>query len=356
MAAFYNTHIHTFRGDKDVPENYLPIGLVKLLSTKVGFFIVANLMSWLNSFSKNGMFERYRLFAALGKLGSQQAIFEKCYNEYPKDTKFIVLTMDMAYMGAGAVPRKYEDQLIELSNLQKIYPDNVLPFIHIDCRRDNCFDLFKTAIEQWNFKGLKLYPTLGTFPFDKRYYPIYEYCQTHNLPVVAHCSDGNPVFYKGKKNDLLQLLQGSTIPLVLGKKDNKALCAYFTHPLNYQQVMDDFPNLKICLAHYGKGNDAPNDVGGMNWDQTIKEMMKTYPNLYVDCAYSLYNQNWWSSIKVQLSTDPLLRDHFMFGSDFYMLEVDGTEKQCDIDFRAFIGEELFQQIAVTNPKKFMNVS
>ena len=363
-TGFYNTHTHIFRGTDDVPNGFLPLGLKSIVSTKVGFWLVGGIMKLLNSESTffgmtKDALDRYVQFVQTGKLGSQKAIFEDMYKHYPDDTKFIILPMQMQYMGAGNTPRPYEEQIIELRDLVKIYPNNLIPFVAIDCRMPNCFEFFKKCIEEYGFKGLKLYPPLGTFPYDKRYYPIYDYCQTHNLPVITHQSDGNPVYFKGSQDELIQLLQGYngcagaidwTIP-----RNNKSLCAYFTHPLGYKQVMNDFPNLKICLAHYGKGNEEPNDCGGMDWDDIVCDMLKTYSNLYTDIAYSMFNRDWWSSIKVQLSSNKLLHDKLLFGSDFYMLICDGTEKEYCVDFRAFLGETLFQQIAVMNPKKFLSI-
>jgi len=58
-------------------------------------------------------------------------------------------------MGAGKVERDYREQLTELANLRDTYPDSVIPFIHIDPRREGFYDLFITAIEKWGFKGVK---------------------------------------------------------------------------------------------------------------------------------------------------------------------------------------------------------
>ena len=359
---FYNTHIHIFDGVKDVPDRFLPLGLKKIVSTKIGFWIIKNIMKFLNPESKlfgmsKDAFNRYIQFVEIGKLGSQKAIFENCASQYPPDTKFFVLPMQMQYMGAGNTPRSYEEQILEICDIVKVYP-NVIPFVAIDCRMSDCFNFFKKCIEKYGFKGLKIYPPLGTFPYDNRYYPIYEYCQINKIPVVVHCSDGNPVYYKGSQDELIQLIEtgynGCAGPIDWSiPRNNKSLCAYFTHPLGWKQVMTDFPKLKVCLAHYGKGNEEPNDVGGMDWDDIICDMMKIYPNLYTDIAYSMYNKNWWNSVKLQLQSNTILREKLLFGSDFYMLECDGTEKEYCIDFRAFIGEELFNQIAVVNPTNFL---
>jgi len=44
----FNTHIHTFT-DKDVPRKFLPLGLVRILSTKIGFNIIAKGLNFLKS-------------------------------------------------------------------------------------------------------------------------------------------------------------------------------------------------------------------------------------------------------------------------------------------------------------------
>jgi len=82
INTFYNCHIHTFRSD-DVPDKFLPLGLVRVLSTKVGFRIVARALNWANPFTTNDQFDKYVKFVTIGKLGSQKAIFDECKRFYP---------------------------------------------------------------------------------------------------------------------------------------------------------------------------------------------------------------------------------------------------------------------------------
>ena len=42
-------------------------------------------------------------------------ILENIFKFYPIETKFVVWTMDMAYMGAGEPKQPYDDQLKELA-------------------------------------------------------------------------------------------------------------------------------------------------------------------------------------------------------------------------------------------------
>jgi predicted TIM-barrel fold metal-dependent hydrolase len=339
---FYNSHIHIFKGDQDVPDKFLPLGLVRWFA-KRDHPVFNWIMHNLNPLTDNDTFDKYLQFVRIGKLGSQENIFNECFKNYPKDTKFIVLPMDMAYMKAGKTSRPYEEQLIELKNLSSKYPKNIIPFVHIDCRREGYFDLFKKAIEEWGYKGLKLYPPLGVFPYDPRYDCIYDYCEKNNLPVIAHCTDGNPVFYKGSYKELNKLLEGCKLDIDWSKS-NKELCSYFTHPLGYKFVMDKHPNLKISLAHFGRQTE---------WDGIIKDMMEVYPNLYTDVSYSMYNEDNWAPLKINLITNDKLRNHCLFGSDFYMNAIECTEKQFDIKFRAYLGEELWSQISTINPTNFL---
>lgn len=352
---FYNTHIHTFIED-DIPRRFLPLGLVRLLASKPGYYLSAKLLNNLNPFSDKDLLDRYVKFVSIGKLGSQRKIFEECKRFYPEDTGFIILAMDMAFMGAGKVPRNYIDQIKELGELKKIYPQ-IYPFVHIDPRRKNYLDILKRCVEEWNFSGVKLYPPLGYFPFDQRLFPVYEYCQANNLSIVAHCSPFNPVHYKGSKKQIVKLLKASNEPVEIAHS-KKELCSNFTNPLNYKSVLSSFPDLRICLAHFGSeymwtqylDNPGKDD----NWFVIIKKMLLEYPNLYSDISFTLNNQEFFPLLKVILVNENV-RKKVLFGSDYYMVETKSDERRFGIDLRATIGEENFNHIATINPKRFLGV-
>ena len=352
----YNIHIHTFK-DEDVPRKFLPLGLVRILATKPGFQIVSKIMNNINPFSDKDTFDRYVKFVKSGRKPSQEAIFLDCARYYPKDTKFVVLPMDMAYMGAGEVPRQYTAQLDELVEMAEKH-SGIIPFIHVDPRRENYFETFQKYVEQYNFKGVKIYPPLGYFPYDDRLMPVYELCQEKGLPVISHCSPYNPVHYKGSKDEIRELLMNSKSDkaLELYDKSNKELCAQFTHPENWKFVMDRFPDLKICLAHFGseyyweKYLTDPHEPD--NWFNIIKDMIKEYENLYTDISFTLHNQEFFSTLKVLLSNEKI-KNRVLFGSDYYMVQTRSTERRFAMDLRAYLGEEYFQAIAKTNPERFL---
>jgi predicted TIM-barrel fold metal-dependent hydrolase len=351
----YNAHIHTFKQD-DIPVKFLPLGLVRLLASNFGANVFTHFLNNMNPFSEKDLLDRYVKFIKTGKLGSQQAIFEKCAGYYPDDTRFVILPMDMAFMGAGNVPRNYREQLDELAVLKEIYPKRVIPFVHVDPRRPNYEDIFYHFVEEKQFRGLKLYPPLGIFPYDERLYPIYDYCQRHKLPVIAHCSPYNPVHFRGSNSELEQLLKKSKTPVITKDKSRKEICASFTHPSNYEYVMRDFPELKISMAHFGSAHywteylERPGNKD--NWFLIIREMLKTWPNFYTDISFTMSDPSYFSLLKVLLTDDQLL-EKIMFGSDFYMVETESDERRFGLDLRAYLGEELFRKIAHKNPKVFL---
>jgi predicted TIM-barrel fold metal-dependent hydrolase len=350
-----NCHLHTFR-DEDVPVGFLPLGLCKILSTKVGYFILSRLLTTLNPFSNKDKFDRYVKFLNISKLGGQKEIFNECKKFYPEGTKFVILPMDMAFMGAGRVPREYERQIDELAILSK-EDDSIIPFIHVDPRRKGMFDLFQKAIEEYGFKGMKLYPPLGVFPYDISLFPFYTYCSRNNIPVISHGSPFNPVHFKGKRKDLLELLEKSQGYIDTKGKSEGELCSYFTHPKNYENILREFPNLRICIAHFGSEyywdkfiNDPGDDE---SWFTIIRKMIAKYPNFFTDISFTMENKSYWDTLKVLLVSDESINKKILFGSDFYMVETEATEREFSIGLRAHLGEDLFKLISETNPNKFL---
>jgi len=351
----YNSHIHTFK-EEDIPRKFLPLGLVRLLANQFGGNIFTHFLNNLNPFSDKDALDRYVKFIEIGKKESQQAIFEDCKRFYPERTRFVILPMDMAFMGAGKVPRPYEEQLEELVHLKSQYPDLIIPFIHIEPRRPNYKELFFKYVDEHHFQGLKLYPPLGVFPYDERFYPIYEYCEKNQLPVIAHCSPYNPTHFKGPKRELLKLLRASKTPINTKNKSKKELCSHFTHPHNYKYVMKDFPKLKISMAHFGSEYywkeylESPGNPE--NWFSIIRKMIFEYDNFYADISFTMNDTAYFALLKV-LMEDESIFEKILFGSDYYMVQTKTDERRFGLELRAYLGERLFRQMAHSNPEQFL---
>lgn len=97
------------------------------------------------------------------------------------------------------------------------------------------------------FRGVKLYPTYNYFfPNDTLLYPLYAVAEKLSLPVLFHT--GSSIF------------QNSRIK--------------YGNPIYYDDVAVDFPNLKIIMAHGGRGP----------WYDEAMTMVRLHKNVYIDVA------------------------------------------------------------------------
>jgi len=355
--AIYNCHTHIFTNE-DVPEDFLPWKLVWVLRN---FRLVPRLSYVLKRiipFIDNDLFDRFAATLDISDQRSQREVFETLMGFYPEGARFVVLAMDMEYMGAGDA-RSYRDQLDELALVREHYPDRLLPFVCADPRRHHILDIVKTYIEQRHFHGIKIYPPLGYYPFDDNLYPVYEYAQTNEIPILTHCSPGG-LYFKGRITK--DMFAHPKTGLLLERKPNKAFAANFSHPDNYVHVLKDFPNLKICLAHFGGEEEWNNylinpwDSGRTqhsSWFRIILNMIKTYPNLYTDISYTLHDPEFYPLLKVVM-LDNAARHKILFGSDFYVVQIDRAERAFSLGVRTALGEADFTLIAHTNPKAFLD--
>jgi uncharacterized protein len=95
------------------------------------------------------------------------------------------------------------------------------------------------------FKGVKLYPTYNYFyPNDTIMYPLYAVAQRLGIPVLFHT--GSSIF----KNSRIK----------------------YGNPIFYDDVAVDFPDLKIVMAHGGRGP----------WYEEAITMVRLHKNVFID--------------------------------------------------------------------------
>ncbi|WP_164721472.1 amidohydrolase family protein [Maribacter sp. MJ134] len=394
---------------------------------------------------------RFENLLRYANYNSQGGIFSKLTQQYPPNTQFVVLPMDMEYMDADIVPVSYlkqMDELIALKNISK-NKDVLLPFVFVDPRRiekqteidpffkyddsspdeiklENC--RLKTYLDD-GACGIKIYPALGYYPFDKKLLPLWLYCAQNEIPITTHCSVG-PIFYRGDKKvewDRHPIFEevisndenGQPKPpekLRLQQIRNIDFQANFTHPLNYtcllipeylkslleleeyqhlqllfgyskEGLKRDLSNLKINLAHYGgsenwdeflakdreqEANEIFNNpTVGLNlkkdllnltnlyrhwhyteWFSLISSMIIEFDNVYTDISYTTH-ENKYLNLLSEILNNPEIKDRVLFGTDFYVVSNQKTEKQYWIDMKNMMGDEKWNSISYKNPKRFL---
>ena len=365
MKTIYNCHSHVFT-NKAVPNNFLR-GAIPILGAIPGLteFLFNPLISWwlgtamknILPMQANDVLDRYAAFLNIGNDSTSEEIFNLLRSYYPRDTVFIIFSMDMEFMQAGRSRQTYREQLDELAELKKKYPDLIRPFIMLDPRRgkQEVEDLAKEYIEQKGFAGIKVYPPLGYYPYDARLSGVYDYAQRKKIPVVGHCA-GGPVFYR---KDLTPDMIDPNAPVKPYETPHP--CDHFAHPKCFEIVAQKYPDMKLCLAHAGGGVQMDDYLGASwevpdrkdrNWYVCVKRMIKKYRNVYTDISGGFDQSRYMPVLKLNM-LDSRLSSKILFGSDFYMEVTDMTEREFSIEVRAELGENDFFKIAHDNAEKFL---
>jgi predicted TIM-barrel fold metal-dependent hydrolase len=313
------------------------IRLLAWLLALIGQHPLAEKIRWLYDFQKE----------AAAK--DQKTVLRSVRRHHPSNTRFVVLPMDLSAIGHGAPPITLKDQHDELSQLAQdpTLGRAVIPFATIDPRADPQASELTRALDALHFKGVKIYPRLGFAPDHPTLMThVYPKMQAENLPLMTHCSRGG----------------------VQGRDVDDYWANRYTDPRAYLPVLQGFPNLRICLAHFGGQYDwksyveaAPGYRRDQNWQVQIREMIGSgaHPGLWTDISYTLFHfEDYIPFLRLFLTADTpaaaRLRRRTLFGSDFYMTRQEHlSEKAVCFRLRNALGEEIFRQIADENPRVWL---
>ncbi|HMU93078.1 MAG TPA: amidohydrolase family protein [Anaerolineales bacterium] len=309
---------------------------------------LAALLAAINPASDD-LLERYARFLNTSASDSQETIFKQIKHQYPENAKFVILPMDMEFMNLGAMKQSIEDQHADLLKLAAATEGSIIPFYAVDPRHEDIVERVKANLAKDKFRGIKIYPNLGYKPNHERLMDVYKICGD-TYPVISHCSPSGIWQYGLSESDRIN----------------------FGHPENYIPVLKENKKLRLCLAHFGGAEEwvkhlkgqTPSTGDGRAWVRVISDMLTSgnYPNLYTDISYTIFMPkvnglyiDLVDYLKVLLSNKQI-REHVLFGSDYYMVEQERiSEKEASILLRSRLGEDLYRQIAYTNPRKFLGI-
>ncbi|MCH8332330.1 amidohydrolase [Candidatus Sumerlaeota bacterium] len=141
----------------------------------------------------------------------------------------------------------YWEEVEAVAAVARNHPGRFIPFFACDPRRgDQALEDLDRAAKELGIRGVKIHPLAGFAPDDPEVcYPLYEKCIELQLPVLGHCR-----------------------PLGRGPGDE------LYNPQRYGRVAEDFPELKLCLGHFG----------GPPWREQALEVVAKYPNAYGDLS------------------------------------------------------------------------
>jgi predicted TIM-barrel fold metal-dependent hydrolase len=187
-----------------------------------------------------------------------------------------VHNMDEASSAEGAVPNEY------VADILKKYPDQFIAFAGYNPHRPaQSLAHVERAVTELGFKAVVFRPFVHRcFADDRRYYPLYHFCEKRGIPVWIHTS--------------------------VNWMTNVSI--YYGHPQHLEPVLIDFPRLKIIAGH-----------GGWPWIPDMVLMLWKYENLYTDTSahrpkyLNTPNTGWDMFMKYANST---IQDKICFGSDW----------------------------------------
>jgi len=78
----------------------------------------------------------------------------------------------------------------QVAAMSERHPGRLLMFAAVDPRRPEAVDILSEAHKNFGACGLKLYPPNGFYPYDPVCFPVYDYCEQNNLPILFHTGRG----------------------------------------------------------------------------------------------------------------------------------------------------------------------
>jgi hypothetical protein len=313
-------------------------------------------MAMLPSKATIELLKRYLLIGRFNRYKGQSGIFGRLRGQYPASTAFVILPMDMRFIGAGKPKQDIDKQMDDLVNIKNNHKAICFPFVFADPRRmedetyfgysvdpsgtvvlkDGC--LMKRLLEDEKFSGIKTYPALGYYPFDERLLPLWKYAVQQNLPIITHCIRGT-IFYRGNKkkewdeHPIFKQSMGKqpspnaleededsqplTSKLLLPQRRNYDFTTNFTHPLNYLCLLDEIL-LRQCVEQ--AKDDGVRKIFGYHgpdspMDRNLADLKMCFGHFGGDDEWGLFMERDRDVYSRQLFTQPKRGIEFLFNNN-----------------------------------------
>lgn len=351
----FDVHCHVFNR-KHVPDGFVGI---RLPWTRQFFNFLENTVRLIGKIFGNEEISNVKYFLDLFNKSSE-TITEKLLEYYPEDTIICPLLMDMSPSIKGHQIISYQEQIEDMERLILKFPDRILPFAAMNPLNKHMKTIFNNLfLTGNNFGGIKIYSSMGHLPSHPALMPVYEVCETKGIPVTVHCSGATVHTTEHRFKSIPYMVVGSDGKPVLKEESGwfwtKADYSWFNDPRHWEPVLRLYPKLRLNLAHFGGYEEINSFFKGSDksWVHRILSLAQRYPNVYFDIAYSLFETKMYKSLRNLLETNDLVRSRMMYGSDYYMVTLEGRFRGIKTGFEMAMGTEIMDIIARKNPQQFL---
>lgn len=204
------------------------------------------------------------------------------------------------------------------------------------------------------FYGIKIYPPLDFNPWPEdgetleKHRILYSFCQENRIPIITHCDD--------------QGFRGIAA----------SLAWRYTDPASWRTVLENYPDLVIDFAHFGKqyAYASNRDVRSLQakakgypyspWFRSIISLMDEFDSVYADLSFTGTMPDFYTRLhSYLLSLDSNKRErikrHILFGSDFSvnLLKVESYTEYYSIFEKSQFDDDEIDLFASTNPFSFL---
>ena len=283
-----------------------------------------------------------------------EAVADRLLDQLDPDDAAVSLFIDIA-VAKGTIAERKADQALFVRHREDTvaavmgHPGRLFPFIGVHPGRKGSpsdpellsyLELAVDALENWGFVGVKLYPALGYNPDSADLDPVYDYCQEHAVPIMTHTSAGG--FFANEE------------------------ARKFSDPKLFGPVLARFPDLKICLAHFGGSSGVQRlhlvkSQRETNFGDTILNLMDDHPGVFTDVSFhedpmksEEAEDAYFDKLK-ELLGDPRYRDRILFGTDYWLIRTRVTEAGYWRFFEDLLSKQEFRRIAERNPVRYLGL-
>jgi predicted TIM-barrel fold metal-dependent hydrolase len=164
-----------------------------------------------------------------------------------------------------------------IADYVKQHPEKLQGWAAVDPTQPDAVEQLEYCVKHLGLRGLKLGPVYQDFdPMDRKYWPIFEKCREHNLPIMWH--------------------QGATFPSRSRLK--------WGFPMQLEDVAMDFPEVKMIIAHLGHP-----------WEDDMTVLVRKCPNVYTDISAVHYRPwRYWHAMMTAMEYG--ITHKILLGSDF----------------------------------------
>lgn len=331
-----NSHIHIFPFEA-TPINFVPLLGRFITKNEKTLKTAAKVLHYANPFTDKDVLDKFSTYIQTMGM-SQREILLKAINANKEGMMFNVLAMDLSCMCAGKVRMDYFDQLNELVELKKEFPQMLIS-VMVDPRSKHLDDLkWWMLYNSDSISGVKIYPLVGYTTNDERLYPFYEMCEKYDWTVTVHGSPKNAVYLRDGKE--MRKTLPKDFPYYEKKRTKKNKARNYAHPYWTVQAAEAFPNVNFNIAHF-----AP-----YYRDYIISEI-KEHNNIYTDISFTYNEAKEVEQLVDILKANPEILPFVLYGTDYYMIETQDIGNPF-LHIEIILGVELYNQIAVINPNEF----